>query len=172
MSAPILSDKLKRRADLVLEAALALLLAATAIILIAEVVFRYFLNHSLFWVEELSRFLFLWLIFLGIGMAFRRSMHFAMQTLVDSLEKRWRRMAGLMVCLAIFLTALLLIFAGGELAWFAKEQTSPGMGVSRFWFYLAIPSGGFVTLLSIPDLIRQAWNAELVQLPQHLETRE
>jgi len=172
MSAPILSDKLKRRADLVLEAALALLLAATAIILIAEVVFRYFLNHSLFWVEELSRFLFLWLIFLGIGMAFRRSMHFAMRTLVDSLEKRWRRIAGLMVCLAIFLTALLLIFAGGELAWFAKEQTSSGMEVSRFWFYLAIPFGGLVTLLGIPGLIRQAWNAELVQFPHHQETRE
>ena len=155
-----------------LEAALALLIAAIAILLMAEVVFRYFLNHSLFWVEELSRFLFLWLIFLGIGMAFRRSMHFAMRTLVDSLEKRWRRVAGLMVCLAIFLTALLLIFAGGELAWFAKEQTSSGMEVSRFWFYLASPLGGLVTLLSIPGLIRQAWNAELVQFPHHQETRE
>ena len=155
-----------------LEAALALLIAAIAILLMAEVVFRYFLNHSLFWVEELSRFLFLWLIVLGIGMAFRRSMHFAMRTLVDSLEKRWRRVAGLMVCLAIFLTALLLIFAGGELAWFAKEQTSSGMEVSRFWFYLAIPLGGLVTLLSIPGLIRQAWNAELVQFPHHQETRE
>ena len=138
----------------------------------AEVVFRYFLNHSLFWVEELSRFLFLWLIFLGIGMAFRRSMHFAMRTLVDSLEKRWRRIAGLMVCLAIFLTALLLIFAGGERAWFAKEQTSSGMEVSRFWFYLAIPFGGLVTLLGIPGLIRQAWNAELGQFPHHQETGE
>ena len=134
--------------------------------------FRYFLNHSLFWVEELSRFLFLWLIFLGIGMAFRRSMHFAMRTLVDSIEKRWRRIAGLMVCLAIFLTALLLIFAGAELAWFAKEQTSSGMEVSRFWFYLAIPFGGLVTLLGIPGLIRQAWNAELGQFPHHQETGE
>ena len=172
MNNPKPSDKLMSRTDLVLESTLALLLAAIATILIAEVVFRYFLNHSLFWVEELSRFLFLWLIFLGIGMAFRRSMHFAMRTLVDSLEQRWRRVAGLLVCVAIFLTASLLIFSGSELAWFAKQQTSSGLGVSRFWFYLAIPLGGLVTMISLPALVRQAWAAELVVISQIQDVAE
>ncbi len=151
--------KLKSRTGLMFETVLALLLAAIATILIAEVVFRYFLNHSLFWVEELSRFLFLWLVFLGIGMAFSKSMHFAMHTLVDGLPQQWRRAAGLIVCAAIFLTALLFTFAGWELAWFARQQTSPGLGLSRLWFYLAIPTGGILTLISLPSLIRQAWNA-------------
>lgn len=46
-------------------------MAAMAVLVFANVVSRYALNYSLIWVEELTRYLMVWVGFLGAGLVLR-----------------------------------------------------------------------------------------------------
>ena len=46
-----------------------------SIIIAVQVFCRYVLNHSLFWSEELARYLLVWLTFLGASVAYYRNVH-------------------------------------------------------------------------------------------------
>ena len=57
------------------ERSLAILGITMAAVIILQVIFRYVLNHSLFWSEELARYLLVWLTFLGASSAYYRKVH-------------------------------------------------------------------------------------------------
>jgi TRAP-type transport system small permease protein len=78
--------KQRSAAQRALEVGTALLLAVMAAIVAAEVFCRYILNASLAWSEELSRYLFIWVSFLGAVIALVRGTHIG----VDSLVRRLR----------------------------------------------------------------------------------
>ena len=46
-----------------------------AMLVAVQVFFRYVLNQSLFWSEELARYLLIWLTFLGASCAYYRHAH-------------------------------------------------------------------------------------------------
>ncbi len=140
-----------------IELLLAGLIAAISVALVLEVIFRYLLTGSLLWVEELSRFLFLWSAFIGAAVAVGKGLHFSLRSLVDALPRAARRAAGITSVLAVFALALLLLVEGWGLARFATPQMSIVLDISRFWFYLAIPAGGALMLLYLPEAFRQVW---------------
>ena len=45
-----------------------------------NVYMRYVVNRSLGWVDELSRFLFIWMTFLGAALAFEKGQHVGLTT--------------------------------------------------------------------------------------------
>jgi TRAP-type C4-dicarboxylate transport system permease small subunit len=140
-----------------IELLLAGLIAMISATLVLEVVFRYLLTHSLLWAEEFSRFLFLWTAFIGAAVAVGRGMHFSLRTLADALPPAPRRVAGIASVLAVGALALLLVVEGWRLAHLAAPQMSTVLGISRFWFYLAIPVGGALMLLYLPEASLQMW---------------
>lgn len=140
-----------------IELLLAGLIAVISITLVLEVIFRYLLTGSLLWVEEFSRFLFLWSAFIGAAVAVGKGLHFSLRSLVDALPRPARRAAGITSVLAVFALALLLVVEGWGLARLAAPQMSTVLDISRFWFYLAIPVGGVLMLLYLPEAFRQVW---------------
>jgi len=140
-----------------IELLLAGLIALISATLVLEVAFRYLLTRSLLWAEEFSRFLFLWTAFIGAAVAVGKGAHFSLKSLADSLPRPARRAAGIASVLAVFALALLFVIEGWKLARFAAPQTSTVLDISRFWFYLAIPVGGVLMLLHLPEAFRQVW---------------
>lgn len=136
---------------------LAALISMISATLVLEVAFRYLLTRSLLWAEEFSRFLFLWTVFIGAAAAVGKGLHFSLRSLVEALPRAARRVAGTASLLAVFALAVLLIIEGWKLARFAAPQMSTVLDISRFWFYLAIPVGGALMLLYLPEACRQVW---------------
>ncbi len=62
----------------------ALLLTGMVAVVFANVVARYCLNAAIGWSEEVSRFMFIWVAFLGSVLAFRRGEHLGLDILVKS----------------------------------------------------------------------------------------
>ena len=73
----------------------------------AQVLFRYVLQISVAWTEELARVLFILSMFLGIAVAIREKEHIVVDFLFKKLPDRLRGIGGL-----IFNTAILLFLAG------------------------------------------------------------
>ena len=50
-----------------------------------QVIFRYFFNHPLFWSEELSRYCFVWIVFVGAAIAVKHGAHIGVDYFVKHL---------------------------------------------------------------------------------------
>ena len=64
------------------------LVLAIAIIVSASVFFRYVLNDSLSWSEELAKYAMLWLVFLGAPIALRLGVHPNIEIMISQFPKR------------------------------------------------------------------------------------
>lgn len=89
-----------------LHGTIAICLSCMASFVFANVILRYFFHSAITWAEEASRYLFIWLIFLGAIIAFRENVHLGVDTLVLKLSPKNRRR------LFIFNNALLAITMG------------------------------------------------------------
>jgi TRAP-type transport system small permease protein len=90
----------------------AVLLVAMSGTVFGNVVCRYFLNASLAWYEEVSRFLLIWIVFLGAVIAFIRGDHLGIDVLLMVLRPRYQRMV-VVVADALVLVCLAVMFQGG-----------------------------------------------------------
>ncbi len=131
-----------------LEGAAALALGLMSALVIYQVAARYLFDSPPSWTEELARYLQVWLVLLAAPVCLRRGMHLA----VDLLTPRLPAFAGSLVRAAIL--ALVggfgLIFAvqGVRLLRIAALQTSPALGISMIWPYLALPLCGALIALA------------------------
>ena len=126
------------------EALLAVLGIAMAVVVAVEVAGRYLFNHSLFWSEEVARYLLVWLTFLGAGAAYYRRAHPGIDVLSAWLGPRSRRVKALavhLVCLALF---AVMIWHGAIFSHFVRLQISPALSLPMWLVVMAIPLAGLI----------------------------
>jgi TRAP-type C4-dicarboxylate transport system permease small subunit len=128
--------------------ALIVILAAMAAMVFANVVLRFTSDRSLLWAEETSRYLMIWLTFLGGGPVLRYGGHLGIDVLQETLPRH-----AVAIRAAIF-TLLLGFFAcmvwlGLRYAAFAWEQTTPVLQIPIGAVYLAIPIGFALMVLHL-----------------------
>lgn len=126
--------------------ACAVLLAA-CVTMILEVVFRYILNDSLSWSEEIARYALMVLTFIGAFVSYHRDDHLAMTMLLDRLTPRQRALArslrdGAIACLA----GILLVY-GSELCQSVADTYSPVLHIPEWWPYAIVPAFGAAVIL-------------------------
>lgn len=120
--------------------AVILMLAAMAVMVFANVALRFLTDHSILWVEEASRYLMIWLTFLGAGLVLRYGGHVGIDALQDALphQAAWIRLAIFLLLLVFFATMLWL---GVRYATFTWGQTTPVLQIPIGAVYLAMPVG-------------------------------
>jgi TRAP-type C4-dicarboxylate transport system permease small subunit len=122
------------------------ILAAMAAMVFANVVLRFTTGVSILWVEEVSRYLMIWLTLLGAGMVLRYGGHVGIETLQDALPRRAAAIRGaIVVLLAAFF--VFMVAVGARYAWLGWGQTTPVLGIPIGVVYLALPIG-FAFLLA------------------------
>jgi TRAP-type C4-dicarboxylate transport system permease small subunit len=116
------------------------ILAAMASMVFANVALRFFTDGSILWVEEVSRYLMIWLTFLGAGLVLRYGGHIG----IDTLQERLPRHA-IPVRAVIFVVMLgffaVMLWLGIRYAAFTWAQTTPVMQIPIGAVYLAMPIG-------------------------------
>lgn len=141
-----LSEKLNKGAEYLLIT----LGGSMAFVLVLQVFFRYALNHSLFWSEELGRLFLVWLTFVGASVAYRRGAHIGIEFFVERLGPRLRRcvrVAVLLISLVLFVT---MVVYGVRFGMMLKMQSTTTLGVSRLVPFAAVPLCG--VLMSVHAL--------------------
>ena len=126
-----------------------LFLSCMIVLVPTEVLLRYAFGKSLYVTEELTRYLMVWMVFLGSSLAFRENSHITIEILVNRFHGRSRSWWNL-IAQVLLLTFLIFIIIEGIIPLtFQMRQIVPSLGVPMFWFYLAIPVGGVVMILNI-----------------------
>lgn len=117
-------------------------LAGLALLVCLQVAGRYLLAAAPAWTEELARYLQVWLVFLAAPVCLDRGMHLAVDYLTPRLSGRRRRLARRAVFALVGGWSIAVAVLGVRLLGVAALQTSPALGISMVWPYLAVPFGG------------------------------
>lgn len=131
------------------EAFLVLVLTAMVATIGGQVVARYVFNAPFSWSEELARYLFLWVVFLGASQAMRRQEHIAVGLLVDRLPFRVRQLVIVLLngLIASFLAVLVL--QGWKVVGVVAPLKSIALKVTMAVVYLPLVVGGAIMLVRI-----------------------
>ena len=107
----------------------------------AQVIFRFVIQMSLDWSEELARYAFLWCMFISAGMAVKHRRHIKVEFIMEMLPKKVRFGLEIISDLIWMAFCLLLVKDGIGLLEFVKTQVSPSMEVPFKYIYTSLPVG-------------------------------
>jgi TRAP-type transport system small permease protein len=147
-------EVISRIMDKTLSYAVAILLIAMSLAVFGNVVCRYFLDFSLGWYEEISRFLLIWIVFLGAVVAMVRGDHLSIDLLSAIFSPRVCRMFAVLTDV-LLLAALAVMFQGAwsmaidslESGWVASSVPIP-----YGWVYMVGPVSA--ALMFVQTLIK------------------
>jgi len=129
--------------------ACAMLLVASSLGL-WQIITRFILERPAEWTEVLIRFSLIWMVFLGIPMAFRLGAMVSVDVLYRWSGARMKRFLDAMVALAALVLVAVIIVVGWRYAQRGSVQSVIGLeDVSMFWAYLALPVGGVFSAIAI-----------------------
>lgn len=98
------------------------------------------------WVEETSRFLFIWISFLGAALAVERMVHIRIDFFALLFPPRARLTLEILVYLAMVVFAAVMTYEGALVALRAGDR-SPVLLIPMSYAYLALPVSGVAIIL-------------------------
>ncbi|MDF1590599.1 MAG: TRAP transporter small permease [Desulfobacterales bacterium] len=148
-------DRLSTTLNATIEKSLFVIGFSMAALVAVQVFFRYVLNHSLFWSEELARFLLIWLTFLGASVAYHRRAHPGIDMFSLLLPACLKKSAVICVHLASIGLFSVMIVYGCQFAYFVRLQISPALYLPKWIIFGIVPfSGGVLMLHALALFVR------------------
>lgn len=158
-----------------LNTVIAVCLAVMVVLVFGNVVMRYGFNSGITLSEELSRWLFVWMTFMGAVIALREHGHLGTDMLVGKLGPAGKKFClGLSYVLMLFICGLL--FSGAyQQAVINLDSTSAVMEVSMAWIYapgvVFAVLGGLIVLTELVRLLTgQMRDEDLVMIQESEES--
>ncbi|MFH6599025.1 TRAP transporter small permease [Ectopseudomonas khazarica] len=123
--------------------------------LIAGVFYRYVLNASLAWTDEVALLAFSWSVFLFSSELVRQQSHVRITLLVERLAPPLRSLIERLSLLLVATFGALMLWAGWKFAAFTAHQVSAALRYPLWLQSAAIPvSGALIVLHSLPLLLQ------------------
>jgi TRAP-type C4-dicarboxylate transport system permease small subunit len=135
------------------------LMAALTGIVWLQVFQRYIMNASLSWSEELSRYLLVWISFLGASVAGRRGENLSIELVRDRLGPRTRRTVVAVAEGFVLIFWLFIGYYGLRYAFQNLAQMSASLPISYGHVYFGIPVGAsLMGLQALEKLVQSLRN--------------
>lgn len=129
--------------DHIEEIFLIILLTGMSLIIGLQVFMRYVMKSSLSWSEEIARYMFIWMVYIGISYGIKRGRHIKIDAAVNLFPKNMQKYIFVLSDLIFLVFAIIIFIQSNKVAMliFKLGQTSPGTGISMGFVYLATPVG-------------------------------
>ncbi len=140
--------------DKTLDVLLFLILATMAFTMAANVFCRSILKFSLYWGDELTQVLMVWLTFLGAAVAMREHAHYRFDYLSQRLRGRAKRIYQFTTKIIVLVAIVLLLYWSTLTVVGIRSWIMPAMEYSRAWVYGACPVGCvFMLIYGVRDFV-------------------
>ncbi len=132
----LLDDKLE-------EVFLVASLVVTVTLVFAQIIMRYVVGQSLYWSEELARYIFLWQIWVGTSFAVKYSSHIRVEFLRNLLSEKKQLILDFVVQVIWLAFVVFLTYKSGILVrmLFGRGQLTPALRIPVAYAYLSVPVG-------------------------------
>ena len=115
-----------------------------------QIVTRFVLERPAEWSEILIRLSLIWMVFMGIPMAFRQGAMVSVDVVYRWSPPKVKRVLDAVVCLAALALISIIIWWGWDYSVRGRVQSMAGLeSISMFWGYVAMPVGAAFSVLGI-----------------------
>jgi TRAP-type C4-dicarboxylate transport system permease small subunit len=142
---------------------LAVFLAAMTAVAGLQIAGRFVFSYSPFWSDELTRFLLIWVSFLGMSLGVYRGAHPGIDSLLRALPPGPARLGATLGLLLSLLFFAVLVVYGSALAFRTWEQRSVSLEIPMGIPYLAVPASGLLMCLHTVAAWLQSGSARSVE---------
>lgn len=123
-------------------------LAATVALTFAQVVLRFVFSDPRAWVEEVGRYLFVWITFLGAAVAVAHDAHIRVDAFVQRLGPGGQRATDILRRLVDLVCLAFITWSGVLVVWRNRNSEFYTIeGAPQVVFYLAVPVGSVLMIL-------------------------
>ncbi|MEW6262978.1 MAG: TRAP transporter small permease [Thermodesulfobacteriota bacterium] len=144
---------LVRAADLVMKTAIVAAMAAILLVICLQIFFRFVLNNSLAWPEELARFTMIWSSLLAAVYVQLERGHLRVNFFVDKLPRKVAFTLGLLTDLLVIGFLVAAVMAGIQESYVLMDLKTGALRISRSIPYLAVPVSAALLALATAILI-------------------
>ncbi|MBH53046.1 MAG: TRAP transporter permease DctQ [Opitutaceae bacterium] len=116
-----------------------------------EIFRRFFLSYSSIWAEEVARYAFIYIAWIGAAAAIKERAHIRIDFLLPLLSMRWRTVVCVFGDIATLVLAVLALNWSIEPVITSIEfgSVTHGLRVSQAWFLMAVPLGFTLIILRL-----------------------
>lgn len=127
------------------------MIAGMVIIVFSNVISRYFLNASIAWSEEISRWMFIWLVFLGAIMAYVNNEHLGLDIIIKLFPKKITQLLIILADVLVLIVTAIMLKGGIDMTAdsFASGWVSSAVPIKYGYVYLAVPLSMAILLIEI-----------------------
>lgn len=142
------------------EAVCAVLLVFLMLLLMIQVVLRYGFDMAWAWNEELTRFFFVWFVYLGASLGVQRQGHIRVLTFVLILPSPTLRRVAMLLSDGFWLIfmGLIVYYSFDFMETILRfPQGSAVLDIPLFYVYLIVPGGFFLMMFRLSQLYLRSW---------------
>ena len=121
--------------------------------MVYQVILRYIFNDSNIWSEEITRYMFVYVVLLGSFVAVRRNKHLQVDFLINMFKGNFKRYFTLVTDFVVLGFLVYLLPLSYNLALDTMVSISPGLNLPMGVVYGAVPIGTFLMILGMIEII-------------------
>lgn len=141
------------------EIVLVIMFALMVLVIFGQVIMRYVFNNSLSWSEELGKFLFVWISWIGISIGAKRKEHIKITMFVDKCSPKNALICEILSEIIVFGICAVTAYYGIELVISQAHINFAGIKISMSWGYLAVVIGCAVMMLRNLIMIKTSFDS-------------
>ncbi len=108
------------------------------------------------WMEELIRYLFVWIVFLGVATVYKLKGHAHVEIVINFLPKAWKRRFAITVELINLVFFAILFIKGLEMLKITNGQLSPSLQFNMAYMYTAIVACSLICFMHATSFLLQS----------------
>lgn len=134
---------------------LVLLFTVMVATIFIQIIMRFVFNNSLVWSEELGKFVFVWISWLGISIGERSNEHIKITLITDKLNAKLQKILEIIAYIILLGILIITLVYAVQLVEFQVAVKYAGIKISTSWGYLSLVLGcSFMSVRVIAVIVR------------------
>jgi len=155
----------------IIEVTSVVILVLVSLVVFYSVLLRYVFKSPLAWSEEVARYLFIWMVFLGFSIAEKSGDHFRIEVFIEMVSPKVRIVIEVFLNLLIFYALFVLLMEGMNYYEQGKGGLSTILEMPLNYIYIALPISMVLTFLNRLDTAQKQIRALLGQIKSEAEAK-
>lgn len=126
-----------------------------SVFVVIQVFLRYFFGFSIQFAEELARFSYVWVAFIGISISTKYRESIQIDFFIEKLPHYPQKIIRIIINIGTLILFMILVILGVDYAWRNRIMFSPAMQISMFLVYISFPLGFFMASIRLIGLVIQ-----------------
>ncbi len=123
------------------------LMSAFIVIVLISIFFRYVLNNSIMWSEQVCRYLFVWMIMLGAPVVFRKRVDVSFDLIVKQLPQKVQDIIRIFMDIGVAFLGVFMGWQGQQYSIAYGTKILAGIEIPQWMMYISQPICGYTLAL-------------------------